>query len=150
MIEQGLVSQFGLDLLEGKHDFTLDTFKVALYQPGANLTLALTTAYTMTGESAGTGYTAGGLDALVASGFPKLLTVGDTRKVQVDFDDVTFASVTLTTRAALLYNDSAAGKPAVAIIDFGSTLMPSAQSVRVRMPDPVSLVAAVELQMPRG
>lgn len=147
-IEQGLVDQFGVDLFSAVHDFTLDTFKVALYQPSANLTLALTTGYTASGESTGTGYTAGGQEISVASGFPKLIKVGTTRKLQVDFDDVTFASVTLTTRAALIYNDSAAGKPAVAIIDFGATLQPSAQPVRVRMPDPVSVVAAVEMQMP--
>lgn len=145
-ITQGICDSFMTDLFNGKHDFSLDTFRIALYQATANLSPSLTTAYTPTGESSGTGYAAGGQTAAIASGFPKITG----NKLQVDFDDLTFSSVTISTHGALIYNDTAAGNPAVAIIDFGAIFMPSAQDFRVKMPDPTSLVAALEVTIARG
>ena len=37
-----------------------------------------------------------------------------------DFADTTWASSTITARGAMIYNDTAAGNPAVVILDFGS------------------------------
>jgi hypothetical protein len=36
-----------------------------------------------------------------------------------DFADVSFTSATITAYGALIYNDSAAGDPAVCVLDFG-------------------------------
>jgi hypothetical protein len=38
----------------------------------------------------------------------------------IDFDDLTFSTATITARGALIYNSSAAGNPAVCILDFGA------------------------------
>ena len=38
----------------------------------------------------------------------------------LDFADFTFSAATITARGALIYNDTAAGDPAVAVLDFGA------------------------------
>jgi hypothetical protein len=38
----------------------------------------------------------------------------------LDFNDFTFSAATITARGALIYNDTAAGNPAVAVLDFGA------------------------------
>jgi hypothetical protein len=60
--------------------------KLALYLSTANLD-ADTTVYTATGESSGTGYTAGGIVLTNAT----VLTYGTT--VYIDFDDAAWAGV---------------------------------------------------------
>lgn len=108
-----LCTSFKKELFEGVHDFTNDTFKIALYDNNASFTAA-TTAYTATDEISGTGYTAGGQALTVVAP----TTSGTT--AFVDFNDVTWSSSTITARGALIYNDTAAGNPAVAVIDFGA------------------------------
>jgi hypothetical protein len=50
---------FKTGLMNGSFNFTSGTFYIALYTNTASLD-ATTTAYTVTGEVSGTGYTAGG------------------------------------------------------------------------------------------
>lgn len=59
MIFQALTVSFKEQLLKGIHDFTTDTFFLALYTNAADLS-ASTPIYTPLGEVIGTGYTAGG------------------------------------------------------------------------------------------
>ncbi len=115
-ITQALCTSFKQEILVGTHDFTTTTgssFKIALYTSSATLG-ATTTAYSATNEVSGTGYTATG-DALTNV---TPTTSGTT--ALTDFADHTWASSTITARGALIYNDTAAGDPAVLVLDFGS------------------------------
>jgi len=80
MITAGLTSSFKYQLLLGVHNFSVDTIKIALYTSSASLD-ANTTVYTATGETSGTGYTAGGV---VATNVTVTLSNG---VAFVDFDD---------------------------------------------------------------
>lgn len=111
-----MCTSFKKEILQGVHDFTAstgDTFKLALYTSSATLD-ASTTAYSVTNEASGTGYSAGG--GTLTNVTPT--TSGTT--ALTDFADLTFSAATITARGALIYNDTAAGDPAVVVLDFGS------------------------------
>jgi len=111
-----MCTSFKQEILQGVHDFTAstgDTFKLALYTSSATLD-ASTTAYSVTNEVSGTGYSAGG--ETLTNVTPT--TSGTT--AFTDFDDLTFSAATITARGALIYNDTAAGDPAVVVLDFGA------------------------------
>lgn len=111
-----MCTSFKQEILQGVHDFTASTgnsFKLALYTSSATLD-ASTTAYSVTNEASGSGYSAGG--AALTNVTPT--TSGTT--AFTDFDDLTFSAATITARGALIYNDTAAGDPAVVVLDFGS------------------------------
>ena len=112
-ITTAMCSSFKEELLKGVHDFENDTFKMALYTSSATLD-ASTTAYTVTNEVSGTGYTAGGQDL----DSPTVTLSGTT--AFVDFADETWTGASITARGALIYNSTAAGNPAVAVFDFGA------------------------------
>ena len=123
-IVQTLTTSFKGQLPLAVHDFTTDTMKLALYLSTANLD-ADTTVYTATGESTGTGYTAGGIVLTNAT----VLTYGTT--VYIDFDDAAWTGV-LTARGGLIYNYSKANK-SVAVINFGADKT-SVNTFTVQMP----------------
>ena len=111
-----MCTSFKQEILQGVHDFTAstgDSFKLALYTSSATLD-ASTTAYSVTNEASGAGYSAGG--GALTNVTPT--TSGTT--AFTDFDDLTFSAATITARGALIYNDTAAGDPAVVVLDFGS------------------------------
>jgi len=111
-----MCTSFKKELLEAVHNFKNSggsTFKIALYTNSASFD-ATTTAYTTSNEVTGTGYTAGGNTLTRVDP----TTSGTT--ALTDFADTTWSSSTITARGAMIYNDSAAGNPAVAILDFGS------------------------------
>jgi hypothetical protein len=139
-ITQALCTSFKKEVLEAVHDFTSHTFKIALYTSAASLNSA-TTAYTATGEVVGTAYTAGGA-ALTVTG--SAVSVSDTT-VYVDFADVTWATATITARGALIYNDSVAGDPAVAVLDFGTDKTVTAKDFVVSFPTASTTAAIVRL-----
>lgn len=128
-ITQALCTSFKKEVLEAVHDFTSHTFKIALYTSAAALNEA-TTAYTTAGEVVGTAYTAAGKDLTVTGG---AVSVSGTT-VYVDFSDVTWASSTITARGAIIYNDSVAGDPAVAVLDFGLDKTTTAENFVVTFP----------------
>jgi len=127
-ITQAMCTSFKSEALQGVHDFTTDTFKIALYTSSATLSAA-TTAYSATNEVSGTGYTAGGETLTVTGG--SVSTSGTT--AYVDFSDVTWSTATITARGALIYNTSQANK-AVAVLDFGSDKTSTAGDFVVTMP----------------
>lgn len=127
MITQGMCVSFKRELFEGVHDFTSDTFKLALYVSTASLHPSTTTAYTASGETTGDGYTAGGIDLTAAAPATSGLYA------LCDFDDATFSSVSITARGGLIYNSSKSDK-AVAIIDFGIDKTKIASDFVVRFP----------------
>jgi len=111
-----MCTSFKKELLEGVHNFLNsggDTFKIALYTNSASFTAA-TTAYTTTNEVTGTNYTAGG------NTLTRVDPASSGTTAFTDFADTTWASSTITARGAIIYNDTAAGNPAVVILDFGS------------------------------
>jgi hypothetical protein len=112
MIVQGQTTSFKEELYEAIHNFTTDTFKIALYTANATLNQD-TTVYTTTGEITGTGYTAGG-KALVA---PTVNASDGT--AYISFDNISWTSASFTVRGALIYNSSQDDK-SVAVLDFGS------------------------------
>lgn len=129
-ITQAMCTSFKAELMTGTHDFTTSTgnsFKMALYTSSATLSAA-TTAYTATNEVSGTGYTATG--QALTNVTPT--TSGTT--AYTDFADVTWSTATITARGALIYNDTAAGDPAVVVLDFGADKTSTAGDFVVQFP----------------
>jgi hypothetical protein len=118
MIIQGLTNSFRSEMLQGVHDLSTDTLKLALYTSGAEL-LPTTAIYSSTDEVVASGYTAGG-ETLTNVTITTQANVPNTQPavVYVDFDDVTF-SAALTARGALIYNESKNNR-SVAVLNFGS------------------------------
>jgi hypothetical protein len=111
-----MCTSFKQELMQGVHNFTAitgNTFKLALYDDNAAFTAA-TTAYTSSNEVAPSGsYAAGG--GTLTNITPT--TSGTT--AFTDFADLSFTAATITAYGALIYNDTAAGDPAVCVLDFG-------------------------------
>jgi hypothetical protein len=119
MIVQGQTTSFKKELYEAIHNFTTDTFKIALYTANATLNQD-TTAYTATGEITGTGYTAGGkslVNPIVSSA---------SGVAYISFNNISWTPASFTVRGALIYN-STSGKnnASVAVLDFGSDKVPT-------------------------
>ena len=112
MIVQGQTTSFKQELYEAIHNFTTDTFKIALYTANATLNQD-TSAYTSTGEITGTGYTATGQTLLN----PTVNASDGT--AYISFDNPSWTSASFTARGALIYNSSKANR-SVAVLDFGS------------------------------
>jgi hypothetical protein len=121
-ITQAMCTSFKVEMLEGHHAFgpaviragtTADDFRIALYTSAATLD-ATTTAYSVTNEVSGTGYTAGGGLLVVATAPTSTSTTA-----WLDFDNFTWSTATITANGALIYNDTSATKEAVAVIAFG-------------------------------
>jgi hypothetical protein len=111
-----MCTSFKVQLMQGVHNFTTGTgnsFKLALYDNSASFTAA-TTAYTASNEVTASGsYSAGG--GTLTNVTPT--STGTT--AFTDFADLSFTSATITAFGALIYNDTAAGDPAVCVLDFG-------------------------------
>jgi hypothetical protein len=126
-----MCTSFKQELLQGVHNFTAstgNTFKLALYTNSASFD-ASTTAYTASNEVGDSGsYAAGG--GTLTNVTPT--TSGTT--AFTDFNDLTFTSATITARGALIYNDTAAGDPAVVVLDFGSDKTSTAGDFQIVFP----------------
>jgi hypothetical protein len=139
-ITQALASSFKQELLDGVHNFAAsggDTFKIALYTSSATLSSA-TTVYTTSGESSGTGYTAGG-GTLVNVG-----TALSGTTAYLDFNDYTWSSATITAAGALIYN-ATQGNKAVSILNFGGTYSSTNGNFTVTFPAATSSTAIIIL-----
>ena len=122
---QAMTTSFKGEILTATHNFgvaptrgasTADTFKAALYVTTATLGAA-TTAYTVTGEVSGTGYTPGGVT--VTNATPP--ATSGTTAYWTPSASITYSSVTLSTAfdAVLIYNSTQSNK-AVSVHTFGS------------------------------
>ena len=114
-IVQTQTTSFKAELYQGIHDLTTDVIKIALYTASANLD-ETTTAYSVStpGQVANTGtYVAGGAQltpiTVSSSGYT----------AYVGFPNISWTGA-ITARCALIYNDTVAGKPSIAVLDFGS------------------------------
>lgn len=109
-------NSFKQELLQGVHNFDSDNYGLMLVTSAYTPLATHTTRANVTNEVSGTGYSAGGqtLAGLATSG-------GAT--ASVDANDVTWASSTITARAAVLYKSNGGAASAdqlVAYFDFGS------------------------------
>jgi hypothetical protein len=112
-IVQTQTTSFKAQLYQGIHDLTTDVIKIALYTADANLN-ETTTVYSATNEVANTGtYSAGGAQLTPIT----VNTSGYT--AYVGFPNISWTGA-ITARCALIYNDTVAGKPSIAVLDFGS------------------------------
>jgi hypothetical protein len=129
-ITQAMCTSFKQELMTGTHNFTTstgNTFKLALYTSSATLGAA-TTAYSATNEVSGTNYSAGG--AALTNVTPT--TSGTT--ALTDFADLTFSNATITANGAVIYNDTAAGDPAVVVLAFGADKTSTAGDFTIQFP----------------
>jgi hypothetical protein len=112
-ITQGMATSFKVQLLEGQHNFSANTFKLALYTSSATLGED-TTVYAATNEVASAGnYSAGGNTLSVS------VTPTNTGNVAfISFSNTSWANATITANGALIYNSSLANA-AVAVLAFG-------------------------------
>ena len=117
--------------MKGVHNFTNpggNSFKLSMYTSSATLGKS-TTSYTSDNEvSSPSGYSATG-KALV----PVTPTL-DSDTAVVDFVDLSFVGVTLTARGAVIYNDTASGDPAVAVLDFGGDKTATSDTFTIQFP----------------
>ena len=112
-IVQTQTTSFKAQLYQGIHDLTTDVIKIALYTASADLN-ENTTVYSSTNEVPATGtYSLGGAQltpiTVSSSGYT----------AYVGFPNISWTGA-ITARCALIYNDTVAGKPSIAVLDFGS------------------------------
>jgi hypothetical protein len=142
------------ELLTGTHNFgtapiraatTADTFKGALYLASATYDAA-TTAYSVTGEVSGAGYSAGGVTVTNANP-PVATNASATAGVAywTPSASLTYTSVTLTTAfdAVLIYNSTQSNK-AVSVHTFGSQTI-TAGTFTLTMPASTTTTALLRL-----
>ena len=143
-------TSFKVEVLKAVHNFTAstgNTFKIALGKATASVTGtygAATTSYTnLTGNSDelanGSGYTTGG-NTLVS-----VTPVADGTTAVCDFDNTTWTSASFTTSGAIIYNDSAAGDPACAVLSFGGDQQVSTGDFQIQFPSPAAATAIIRI-----
>lgn len=127
-ITSAICKSFKQEILEGVHDLSADTLKIALYSSSASLGVD-TTEYSSTDEVSGTGYSAGGATLTVVA--PSILGA----KAIVDIADIEWLASSITASGALIYNASKSNK-AVCVLSFGGSRSSSAGVFRVTFPTP--------------
>jgi hypothetical protein len=149
-----MCTSFMGELLTATHNFgtapiravtTADTFKAALYLTSATINAA-TTAYTVTGEVSGTGYSAGGV--AITNATPPTATNSSATAGVAFFTpsaSITYTSVTLATAfdTVLMYNSTQSDK-AVAVYTFGSQTV-TAGTFTLTMPSNTTTTALLRL-----
>lgn len=143
-------TSFKVEILKGVHNFTTttgNTFKIALAKATASVTgtygVATTSYTTLTGNSDelpnGNGYTTGG-NTLVS-----ITPVADSTTAVCDFDNTTWSSATFTTSGAIIYNDTAAGDPACAVLNFGGDQQVSSGDFQIQFPVAAAATAIIRI-----
>ena len=149
-----MCTSFMGELMTATHNFgtaptratsATDTFKAALYLSSATYNAA-TTAYSVTGEVSGAGYTAGGVTVTAAT--PPTATNSSATAGVAFFTpsaSITYTSVTLTTafNAVLIYNSTQSNK-AVAVYTFGDQTI-TAGTFTLTMPSNTTTTALIRL-----
>jgi hypothetical protein len=110
-----------------------------LYNNSASFTAA-TTAYTTTNEVAASGsYTLGG------GTLSKVTPTSSGTTALTDFADLSFTTATITAFGALIYNDTATGNPAVAVLDFGGSKSSTAGTFTIVFPAATATGAIIRI-----
>jgi hypothetical protein len=137
-----MCTSFKVELMQAVHNFTAstgNTFKLALYDNSASFTAA-TTAYTSSNEVANSGTYAAGGGTLV-----NVTPTSTGTTAFTDFSDLSFTSATITAFGALIYNDTAAGDPAVCVLDFGGSKTSTAGTFTIVFPTADSSNAIIRI-----
>jgi hypothetical protein len=143
-------TSFKVEILRAVHNFTAstgNTFKIALGKATASVTGtygAATTSYTnLTGNSDelpnGSGYTTGG------NTLTSITPVADGTTAVCDFADTTWTSATFTTSGAIIYNDTATGDPACAVLSFGGDQQVSSGDFTLQFPSATASTAIIRI-----
>lgn len=132
-ITSAVCNSFKTEVLTAVHNFTAssgDTFNIALYTSSATLG-AGTTAYSATNEisnTSGSAYSAKG------KALTSVTPVLDSSTAVCDFADISWTSASFTANGCLIFNDSAAGDPAVCSIAFGSDKTVTSGTFTIQFP----------------
>jgi hypothetical protein len=143
-------TSFKVEILKGVHNFTAstgNTFKLALGKATASVTGtygAATTSYdTLVSNSDelanGSGYTTGG------NTLTSITPVADGTTAVCDFDNTTWSSATFTTSGGIIYNDTASGNPACAILSFGGDQQVSSGDFQIQFPAAAAATAIIRI-----
>jgi hypothetical protein len=136
-VTTAMPTSFKVELLRAVHDFTSgtgDTFKIALLRTtsaGVGIFGAATTSYNDLGSNevpAGGGYSTGG---------NTLTSITPTASGGVgvcNFLDTVWPAASFTACGAVIYNDTAPGKPACAVLSFSGDQQVSGGNFAVRFP----------------
>jgi len=126
-ITTSIALQFKEDIYLGVHDFSADTFKMALYASTATLNEA-TSVYTTSGEIVGSAYSAGGI-TLTGAAVSEASGV-----IIITFDDANIPSLTVAdVRGCMIYNSSKSNKTFVCI-NFGETYSATSTEFNFQFP----------------
>lgn len=125
-ITAALCNSYKQEVLQGIH-LAADTYMIAVYRSATASLDKTTTAYTATGETIGTGYTAGGK---ALSGFSVTLS-GDT--AQLTFSAAIWNPSTFAGEGALVYNSTRSNK-AVCVLSFGGTVQDTNGTFTITIP----------------
>ena len=132
-ITSAVCNTFKTEVLRAIHNFTASSgnaFKLALYTSSASLG-AGTTAYATTNEisnTAGSAYSAGG------KALTSVTPVLDSSTAVCDFADISWTSASFTANGCLIFNDDAAGDPAVCVVAFGGDKTVSSGTFTIQFP----------------
>lgn len=137
-ITQGMANSFKVQLLNGQHNFSSNTFKIALYTSSATIG-ETTTAYSATNETSGTGYTAGGNTLSVS-----VVPTNTGNVAYLSFSNTTWTTATITAAGALIYNTSLANA-AVCVLNFGGDKTSTAGNFSVNFPTADATSAIIRL-----
>ena len=147
-ITTAMPTSFKVEILKAVHNFTAstgNTFKIALLKAtasGSGTFGAATTSYSnlSTDELGnGSGYTTGGNTLVSAT------PVADGTTAICDFADTTWSSSSFTTSGALIYNDTAAGDPACAVLSFGGDQTVSSGDFQIQFPAAAAATAIIRI-----
>ena len=147
-VTTAMPTSFKVEILRAVHNFTAstgNTFKLALLKAAANGTGtygAATTSYTNLGTdelASGSGYTTGG------NTLTSITPVATGTTAICDFNDTTWTSATFSTSGGLIYNDTASGKPACAVLSFGGDQQVSSGDFQIVFPTPAASTAIIRI-----
>ncbi len=142
MATTSLTNNLRRDLFNGVVDLSSDTLKFALYNGSSHD--QNTGAYTTVNEASGTGYTAGGATAAGES----QATDTSNHASYYDWNDVTWATSTITATDVLLYDDTVTTPTAnvsIYVGDFGGSRSTSAGTFQLTLPSAAYNTALVRL-----
>lgn len=143
-------TSFKVEILKAVHNFSNpggNTFKLALGKASGVLTGtygATTTSYdNLTSNSDelanGSGYTTGG------NTLTSVTPVADGTTAVCDFDNTTWTSATFTTSGGIIYNDTASGNPACAVLSFGGDQQVSSGDFQIQFPSATASTAIIRI-----
>ena len=149
-VTTAMPTSFKVEILKAVHNFTAstgNTFKLALMKAtasGSGTYGAATTSYdTLVSNTDelpnASGYTTGG-NTLVS-----VTPVADGTTAVCDFDNTTWTSATFTTCGGIIYNDTASGNPASAVLSFGGDQQVSSGDFQIQFPAAAAATAIIRI-----